>query len=109
MATMPSMPRMHARERLQPRRELPREAGRARRRAEDDDEIARADAASAGPAVAGERARVRRRVRPAARRGMFFVELERREVVREIRLRRERRALDAAGRASASSIDWLQT
>ena len=46
-------------ERLQPRRELARDAGGARRRAEDHDGVARADAAAAGAAIAAERPRPR--------------------------------------------------
>ena len=49
--------RVHAGQGLQPRGELARETGGARRRAEDDDRVARADAAVARPAITGERAR----------------------------------------------------
>ena len=47
--------RMHPRQRLQPRGELPGEARGLRSRADDHDEVSRAHAAFAGAAVAGKR------------------------------------------------------
>ncbi len=56
-------------QRLQPRRELARDARRARRRAEDDDGVARADAAAAGRAGSRGTCAAGRRGRPAGRAG----------------------------------------
>ena len=79
-------------QRLQPRRELARDAGGARRRAQDHDGVARPDAAAARPPVAAERARpgdvIDRLAGPVGRR----VERERHQVVLEVRRRGQRHA-----------------
>ena len=89
---MPSIPGVRLGQRLQPRRELARDAGGARRRAEDHDGVARPDAAAARPPVAAERARpgdvVHRLAGPVGRR----VERERHQVVLEVRRRGQRHA-----------------
>ena len=91
---------MHAREHLQPCGQLPRETRRARRRADDCDDVACADAARAGPPVAGKRARrVRGREVRAGADGAL-VELERLVRIAKICLRRERRDADLADRES---------